>query len=144
MRFPLWRREKRNKELSEEMQAHLTLAEREAMESGQIGEGSAGGRASGIRERRGCGRSDARRVGLEMGGGDVARRAVWRPKYVADAGFHGGDDPDAGAGDWSEHRDFLGGGRGAFPGAAVPRCREAGVGDERRTAAGRTKPGFRG
>ena len=35
MRFPLWRREKRNKELSEEIQAHLTLAEREAMESGQ-------------------------------------------------------------------------------------------------------------
>jgi predicted permease len=35
MRFPLWRREKRNQELSEEMQAHLTLAEREAMESGQ-------------------------------------------------------------------------------------------------------------
>src|SRR4029077_8275522 len=35
MRFPLWRREKRNKELSEEMQAHLRLAEREAMESGQ-------------------------------------------------------------------------------------------------------------
>lgn len=35
MRFPLWRREKRNKELSEEMKAHLTLAEREAMESGQ-------------------------------------------------------------------------------------------------------------
>jgi putative ABC transport system permease protein len=35
MRFPLWRREKRNEELSEEMRAHLTLAEREAMESGQ-------------------------------------------------------------------------------------------------------------
>ena len=35
MRFPLWRREKRNKDLSEEMQAHLTLAEREAVESGQ-------------------------------------------------------------------------------------------------------------
>jgi predicted permease len=35
MRFPIWRREKRNQELSEEMQAHLTLAEREAMESGQ-------------------------------------------------------------------------------------------------------------
>lgn len=35
MKFPLWRRGRRNKELSEELQAHLTLAEREAMESGQ-------------------------------------------------------------------------------------------------------------
>jgi predicted permease len=35
MRFPLWRRGRRNEELSEEMQAHLTLAEREAMEAGQ-------------------------------------------------------------------------------------------------------------
>ncbi|MGB8474901.1 MAG: ABC transporter permease [Candidatus Acidiferrum sp.] len=35
MKFPLWRRERRNQELSEEMQAHLTLAEREAMEAGK-------------------------------------------------------------------------------------------------------------
>ena len=35
MRFPFWRRGRRNEELSEEMQAHLTLAEREAMEAGQ-------------------------------------------------------------------------------------------------------------
>jgi predicted permease len=35
MRFPLWRRGRRNEELSEEMQTHLTLAEREAMESGK-------------------------------------------------------------------------------------------------------------
>ena len=34
MRFALWRRGKRNAELTEEMEAHLTLAEREAMESG--------------------------------------------------------------------------------------------------------------
>ena len=34
MKFPLWRRGRRNQELSEEMQAHLSLAEREAMESG--------------------------------------------------------------------------------------------------------------
>lgn len=34
MRFALWRRGKRNAELTEEMDAHLTLAEREAMESG--------------------------------------------------------------------------------------------------------------
>jgi predicted permease len=35
MRFPFWQRGRRNEELSEEMQAHLTLAEREAMEAGQ-------------------------------------------------------------------------------------------------------------
>ncbi len=35
MKFPLWRRARRNNELSEEVQAHLTLAEREAMESGK-------------------------------------------------------------------------------------------------------------
>ncbi|MGH9742912.1 MAG: ADOP family duplicated permease [Candidatus Acidiferrum sp.] len=35
MKFPLWRRGQRNKELTEEMHAHLTLAEREAMETGK-------------------------------------------------------------------------------------------------------------
>ena len=35
MRFPFWRRKRRNEELNEEIQAHLTLAEREEMESGQ-------------------------------------------------------------------------------------------------------------
>lgn len=35
MRFPLWRRLRRNEELDEEIQAHLTIAEREEMESGQ-------------------------------------------------------------------------------------------------------------
>jgi putative ABC transport system permease protein len=35
MKFPLWRRGRRNEELTEEMQAHLTLAEREATEAGQ-------------------------------------------------------------------------------------------------------------
>jgi putative ABC transport system permease protein len=35
MKFPLWRRGRRNEELREEMQAHLTLAEREAMDAGQ-------------------------------------------------------------------------------------------------------------
>ncbi|HKV25213.1 MAG TPA: ABC transporter permease [Candidatus Acidoferrum sp.] len=35
MKFPLWRRARRNSELSEEIQAHLQLAEREAIESGQ-------------------------------------------------------------------------------------------------------------
>jgi putative ABC transport system permease protein len=34
MKIPLWRRAQRNQELIEEMQAHLTLAEREATESG--------------------------------------------------------------------------------------------------------------
>jgi putative ABC transport system permease protein len=36
VRFPLWRRKRRNEELDEEIQGHLTLAEREQMESGQI------------------------------------------------------------------------------------------------------------
>jgi putative ABC transport system permease protein len=35
MRFPFWRWGRRNEELLEEMRAHLTLAEREAMEAGQ-------------------------------------------------------------------------------------------------------------
>jgi predicted permease len=35
MKFPFWRRAQRNQELTEEMQAHLALAEREATESGQ-------------------------------------------------------------------------------------------------------------
>ena len=35
MKIPLWRRAQRNQELIEEMQAHLTLAEREATASGQ-------------------------------------------------------------------------------------------------------------
>jgi putative ABC transport system permease protein len=35
MRFPLWQRKRRNEELNEEIQAHLALAAREAMESGQ-------------------------------------------------------------------------------------------------------------
>src|SRR5580704_10552196 len=35
MRFAFWRRARRNRELDEEVQAHLTLAEREALESGQ-------------------------------------------------------------------------------------------------------------
>lgn len=34
MKWTLWRRERRNEELQEEIQAHLLLAEREAMESG--------------------------------------------------------------------------------------------------------------
>lgn len=35
MRLPFWRRGRRNEELREEIQAHLTLAEREALEAGQ-------------------------------------------------------------------------------------------------------------
>ena len=35
VRFPLWRRKRRSEELDEEIQAHLTLAEREQVESGQ-------------------------------------------------------------------------------------------------------------
>src|SRR5579859_7883002 len=35
MRFALWGRTRRDRELQEEMQAHLTLAEREELESGR-------------------------------------------------------------------------------------------------------------
>ncbi len=35
MRFAFWRRERRNEELDEEIRAHLTLAERDALEDGQ-------------------------------------------------------------------------------------------------------------
>jgi hypothetical protein len=35
MKPPFWRRKQRDAELNEEIQAHLTLAEREALESGQ-------------------------------------------------------------------------------------------------------------
>ena len=35
MRIPFWGRKRRNEELQEEIQAHLTLAEREEMESGR-------------------------------------------------------------------------------------------------------------
>ena len=38
MRFTLWRRTRRNQELEEEIQAHLTLAEREEMQSGRTGD----------------------------------------------------------------------------------------------------------
>jgi putative ABC transport system permease protein len=35
MRLPFWRRDRRNEELREEIEAHLTLAEREGMDAGQ-------------------------------------------------------------------------------------------------------------
>src|SRR5579862_7434866 len=35
MKFPLWGRKRRDEELNEEIRAHLTLAQREEMESGQ-------------------------------------------------------------------------------------------------------------
>jgi predicted permease len=38
MRFPFWRRKRQDEELDEEIQGHLTLAEREQMESGQTRE----------------------------------------------------------------------------------------------------------
>src|ERR1700686_5494146 len=37
MGFAFWRRKRRNRDLQEEIQAHLTLAEREEMESGRTG-----------------------------------------------------------------------------------------------------------
>jgi len=53
MKFPLWRRGRRNEELSEELRAHLTLAEREAMETGQT-----------LKEAQGAARREFGNVGL--------------------------------------------------------------------------------
>jgi len=76
MRFPLWRREKRNQELSEEMQAHLTLAEREAMESGQT-----------VKEAQAAARREFGNVGLAE---EVTRDAwgfVWLEQLLQDIRF---------------------------------------------------------
>jgi predicted permease len=76
MRFPLWRREKRNQELSEEMQAHLTLAEREAMESGQT-----------AKEAQAAARREFGNVGLAE---EVTREAwgfVWLEQLLQDIRF---------------------------------------------------------
>ena len=35
MRFPLWRRQRRDEELEEEIQAHLEMAKRDRMERGE-------------------------------------------------------------------------------------------------------------
>jgi putative ABC transport system permease protein len=69
MRFPLWRREKRNKELSEEMQAHLTLAEREAKESGQT-----------EKEARAAARREFGNVGVA----EEVTRDAWGWRWVAE------------------------------------------------------------
>jgi len=43
MRFALWGRKRRDRELQEEMQAHLTLAEREEMEVEELLSGGSEG-----------------------------------------------------------------------------------------------------
>jgi predicted permease len=76
MRFPLWRREQRKKELSEEMQAHLTLAEREAMESGQT-----------AKEAQAAARREFGNVGLAE---EVTREAwgfIWLEQLLQDIRF---------------------------------------------------------
>jgi macrolide transport system ATP-binding/permease protein len=65
----MWRRKRRNEELHEEIQAHLTLAEREAMESGQT-----------QREARFAARQEFGNVGLAE---DVTRD-MWGARWLAD------------------------------------------------------------
>jgi hypothetical protein len=69
MRFPFWWRKRRNEELNEEIQAHLTLAEREAMESGQT-----------QREARFSARQEFGNVGLV----EEVTRDTWGSRWLAD------------------------------------------------------------
>jgi predicted permease len=69
MRFRIWRRKRRNEELHEEIQAHLTLAEREAMESGQT-----------QREARFAARQEFGNVGLA----EEVTRDMWGARWLAD------------------------------------------------------------
>jgi macrolide transport system ATP-binding/permease protein len=69
VKFPLWRRKRRNEELNEEIQAHLTLAEREGMESGQT-----------QREARFAARQEFGNVGLT----EEVTRDMWGSRWLAD------------------------------------------------------------
>jgi predicted permease len=69
MRFKIWRRKRRNEELNEEIQAHLTLAEREAMESGQT-----------QREAQFAARREFGNVGLA----EEVTRDMWGSRWLAD------------------------------------------------------------
>jgi hypothetical protein len=69
MRFPIWWRKRRNVELSEEIQAHLKLAEREAMESGQT-----------QREAQFAARHEFGNVGLA----EEVTRDMWGSRWLSD------------------------------------------------------------
>jgi MacB-like periplasmic core domain len=69
MRFPIWWRKRRNEELSEEIQAHLTLAEREAIETGQT-----------QREAQFAARHEFGNVGLA----EEVTRDMWGSRWLAD------------------------------------------------------------
>jgi macrolide transport system ATP-binding/permease protein len=71
MRFPIWWRKRRNEELNEEIQAHLKLAEREAMESGQT-----------QREAQFAARREFGNVGLA----EEVTRDMWGSRWLADLG----------------------------------------------------------
>jgi len=65
----MWRRKRRNEELNEEIQAHLTLAEREAMESGQT-----------QREAQFAARQEFGNVGLA----EEVTRDMWGSRWLED------------------------------------------------------------
>jgi macrolide transport system ATP-binding/permease protein len=69
VKFPMWRRKRRNEELNEEIQAHLTLAEREAMESGQT-----------QREAQFAARQEFGNVGLA----EEVTRDMWGSRWLED------------------------------------------------------------
>jgi predicted permease len=69
MRFPVWWRKRRNEELSEEIQTHLKLAEREAMETGQT-----------QREAQFAARHEFGNVGVA----EEVTRDMWGSRWLAD------------------------------------------------------------
>jgi len=69
MTFPLWGRKRRNEELEEEIQAHLTLAEREELESGRS-----------KKEARAAARREFGNVGLA----EETTRDIWGWRWLAD------------------------------------------------------------
>jgi macrolide transport system ATP-binding/permease protein len=69
MRFPIWWRKRRNEELIEEIQAHLALAEREAIETGQT-----------QREAQFAARHEFGNVGLA----EEVTRDMWGSRWVVD------------------------------------------------------------
>src|SRR5216684_951260 len=69
MRLPLWGRKQRDEELKEEIQAHLTLAEREEMESGRT-----------RKEARAAARREFGNVGIAA----ETRRDMWGWRWLAD------------------------------------------------------------
>jgi predicted permease len=71
MNWGLWRRRRRNEELNEEISAHLLLAEREAMDSGQTA-------------REAC--SAARREFGNVSVAEETTREVWGWRWMADVG----------------------------------------------------------